>query len=88
MALDPTIVARFKHKVMAIEGYEVDQVTTDAQGIDHSVPINHVYNHHYELYLLGAQSTLELVHGNEQTAMGHGHVSQPLNTMDLKTFLY
>lgn len=53
--LPPEIVARFRDahnsssdgKVMAIVGYEVDQVQVLPNGTEIPVPITHAYNHHY-----------------------------------------
>merc|ERR1719506_1383615 len=59
------IVDRFKGKVMAITGYEQDQVMvvpTGKPGLnpeqDVSVPINWAYNHHYMAWMTGAHSEL------------------------------
>eukprot|EP01060_Flectonema_neradi_P036402 TRINITY_DN698_c1_g2_i1.p1 TRINITY_DN698_c1_g2~~TRINITY_DN698_c1_g2_i1.p1 ORF type:complete len:718 (+),score=175.93 TRINITY_DN698_c1_g2_i1:80-2155(+) len=49
--LPDEIVNRFDGKVMAMTGYEVDQVFRTPQG-DKSVPIYWAYNHHYCAWLL------------------------------------
>ena len=66
--LPPAIVARFKGKAMAIQGYEQDQVIVSPKGspgvhpeLDTSVPINWAYNHHYMAWMTGADSTMEHV---------------------------
>lgn len=53
MKLPPSIIERFADgRVLALTGYEVDQVQTlDDDGTDVSVPITHSYNHHYLAYL-------------------------------------
>jgi hypothetical protein len=72
--LPPKIVERFKGKVMAITGYEQDQVMvvpTGQPGVnpeqDVSVPINWAYNHHYMAWMTGAHSEMVQVeaHGND-----------------------
>jgi len=70
--LPADIVARFANKTIAIVGYEVDQVYREATG-DVPVPIIWAYNHHYEAYLLGAHSSLDLVKSTDQMAMGRNH---------------
>ncbi|KAK3083427.1 hypothetical protein FSP39_022315 [Pinctada imbricata] len=59
------IVDRFKGKVMAITGYEQDQVMVSPVGQpgvnpenDVSVPINWAYNHHYMAWMTGAHSKM------------------------------
>lgn len=51
--LPPDIVQRFDGKIMAVVGYEVDQVLfdTDGKGEEASVPITWAYNHHYAAFL-------------------------------------
>merc|ERR1719487_1872618 len=74
--LPPHIVERFKGKVIAITGYEQDQVMvvpTGKPGLnpdqDVSVPINWAYNHHYMAWMTGVHS--EMV---EVTASGDDHI--------------
>lgn len=55
--LPADIVQRFNGKVMAITGFESDQVM-QFKGKETSVPINWVYNHHYVFYVKGADSEL------------------------------
>ena len=52
IALPLNIVDRFKGKMMAITGYEADQVFKTSNG-DVSVPIYWAYNHHWFAWLLG-----------------------------------
>ena len=61
--LPPDIVKRFDGKVIAIQGYEQDQVMVSPVGSpglnpekDVSVPINWAYNHHYCAYMGGKHS--------------------------------
>lgn len=50
ITLPDEIVDRFRGKVMAVVGYEVDQVKPDGS----SVFITHAYNHHYVSWLLNS----------------------------------
>ncbi|KAH3737860.1 uncharacterized protein LOC127850309 [Dreissena polymorpha] len=59
------IIDRFKGKVMAITGYEQDQVMVTPTGkpglnpdLDVSVPINWAYNHHYMAWMTGDHSEM------------------------------
>eukprot|EP00322_Chrysochromulina_rotalis_P000677 CAMPEP_0115847920 /NCGR_PEP_ID=MMETSP0287-20121206/10641_1 /TAXON_ID=412157 /ORGANISM="Chrysochromulina rotalis, Strain UIO044" /LENGTH=898 /DNA_ID=CAMNT_0003301789 /DNA_START=6 /DNA_END=2702 /DNA_ORIENTATION=+ len=59
------ILERFKGKVIAITGYEQDQVLVSPVGqpgvnpdLDVSVPINWAYNHHYMMWMTGKHSQL------------------------------
>ena len=46
--LPDALTKRFENKVMALMGYEVDQVRTDPEtGEEVSMPITWAYNHHY-----------------------------------------
>eukprot|EP00937_MAST-01D_sp_MAST-1D-sp2_P001435 g1435.t1 len=72
--LPKELVMRFKGKVMAITGYEIDQVMTDdprskvnTHDNDRSVPIYNAYNHHYFSWLTGEDS--ELVDLDEPTLL-------------------
>ena len=58
--LPADIVARFDGKVMAVTGYEADQVMV-VDGVETSVPITWAYNHHFEHHLSGKNSVLERV---------------------------
>ena len=53
--LPQDITDRFENKVMAVVGYEVDQVRTDPDGFDVPVPITHAYNHHYAAWLVNSR---------------------------------
>eukprot|EP00005_Dracoamoeba_jomungandri_P011599 CAMPEP_0174265228 /NCGR_PEP_ID=MMETSP0439-20130205/25700_1 /TAXON_ID=0 /ORGANISM="Stereomyxa ramosa, Strain Chinc5" /LENGTH=693 /DNA_ID=CAMNT_0015351583 /DNA_START=91 /DNA_END=2172 /DNA_ORIENTATION=+ len=72
--LPAEIVKRFDNKVMAVIGYEVDQVRKTPQG-DVSVPIFWAYNHHYEAYLVGKDSQLvkKFVQPGQDTEYGYNH---------------
>ena len=61
--LDPAVVDKFKGKIMAVVGYETDQVIKSPGG-DVSVPITHAYNHHYCAYMSGALSEMKQVTGD------------------------
>ena len=77
--LPPEIVRRFEGKVMAITGYEMDQVMVNPVGHpgvnpkeDVSVPINWAYNHHYMAYMTGVHSELKRVPAAPGDPMAHG----------------
>mmetsp|Transcript_36428 Transcript_36428/g.67040 ORF Transcript_36428/g.67040 Transcript_36428/m.67040 type:complete len:907 (-) Transcript_36428:128-2848(-) len=77
--LPPQIVKRFAGKVIALTGYEQDQVMvtpTGQPGVnpdkDVSVPINWAYNHHYMAWMTGAHSELKRVPAAEGDPMAHG----------------
>jgi len=77
--LPKAIVDRFKGKVMAITGYEQDQVMVVPTGHpganpeqDVSVPINWAYNHHYMAWMNGAHSELKQVQCDPEDPMSHG----------------
>lgn len=55
--LPKDIVSRFDGKVMAITGYEADQVVKTPEG-DKSIPIYHQYNHHYFAWLTGKDAEI------------------------------
>jgi hypothetical protein len=63
--LPKNIVSRFDNKKIAIVGYEVDQVFTDTNGVDSSVPITWAYNHHYEAYLRNGENSFEKIGENK-----------------------
>lgn len=78
-SLPDHIVERFKGKVIAITGYEHDQVMVTPAGqpgvnpeADVSVPINWAYNHHYGIYLTGKHSEMQKVHVAPGDPMAHG----------------
>ena len=58
--LPPELVAEFDGKVMALVGFEADQVRRTPEG-DVSVPITIAYNHHYGANLIGKGSRMEYV---------------------------
>ena len=54
------VAKRFDGKVMAVVGFEADQVRKTPDG-DVSVPINVAYNHHYGATLVGSGSAMKKV---------------------------
>lgn len=79
LQLPPAIVKRFAGKVMAITGYEFDQVMVNPVGQpgvnptkDVSVPITWAYNHHYSVTLTGNYSELVRVQPSLTGTMDHG----------------
>ena len=64
----------FDGKVMAVIGFEVDQVRVDERGSEVSVPINVAYNHHFETRMAGKKSSFERYRQSvHRTRTGHGH---------------
>mmetsp|Transcript_42291 Transcript_42291/g.76666 ORF Transcript_42291/g.76666 Transcript_42291/m.76666 type:complete len:891 (-) Transcript_42291:222-2894(-) len=79
LPLPSHIVKRFAGKVIAITGYEHDQVMVQPQGRpgmfprrDASVPISWAYNHHYQFWILGNSTDLRQVPASRQDPMAHG----------------
>lgn len=79
------IIDRFAGKVMAITGYEQDQVMvtpTGQPGVnpdkDVSVPINWAYNHHYMAWMTGAHSELKQVSAEPGDPMAHGATTKKI----------
>lgn len=77
--LPQEIVERFKGKVMAITGYEQDQVMVTPTGKpglnpekDVSVPINWAYNHHYMAWMTGEHSEMKMVDADINDVSAHG----------------
>jgi len=77
--LPPKIVERFAGKVMAITGYEQDQVMVNPvghpgvnPGKDTSVPINWAYNHHYMAWMVGNYSEMVNVRADPEDVSAHG----------------
>ena len=73
------IVRRFAGKVIAITGYEQDQVLVDPVGQpgvhperDVSVPINWAYNHHYMCWVTGEHSEMKEVAAEPGDTSAHG----------------
>ena len=84
-SLPDDIVKRFDGKVMAIMGYEQDQVIVDPVGKpgqnpdkDTSVPINWAYNHHYMAWMVGKHSEMkEMPVGRDSYGSGaHGKTTE------------
>eukprot|EP01062_Namystynia_karyoxenos_P072098 TRINITY_DN67_c0_g2_i2.p1 TRINITY_DN67_c0_g2~~TRINITY_DN67_c0_g2_i2.p1 ORF type:complete len:775 (+),score=214.49 TRINITY_DN67_c0_g2_i2:95-2419(+) len=71
VAIPEQIRKRFAGKVMAITGYEQDQVMKTASG-DVSVPINWAYNHHYMSWMTGSHSTMKEVEADPNDVSSHG----------------
>ena len=73
------IVKRFKGKVIAITGYEMDQVMVEPVGQpgvdpsqDLSVPINWAYNHHYMCWMTGEHSSMTEIVAEPGDTSAHG----------------
>ncbi|CAB9518140.1 expressed unknown protein [Seminavis robusta] len=77
------IASKYKGQVMAVIGFELDQVRIDKDGKERSVPMNAVYNHHFEATMIGGDKTtrFELVSPKDsrivaqqqrRQRMGHG----------------
>lgn len=72
--LPPALVQRFDGKVMAIVGYETDQVVRgNGSTADVSWPITKAYNHHYEAYLTSKHSRMVKVPGNSLPMSENNH---------------
>jgi hypothetical protein len=80
--LPEEIIKRFEGKVLAITGYEQDQVMVNPVGKpgvnpeqDVSVPINWAYNHHYGFHLLGKHAELKEITITDENELweNHGH---------------
>jgi len=72
VALEKEIVDRFDGKVMAIVGFEADQVVRTTDG-DKSVPITWAYNHHFEAYMKGSMSVMRRTTPEESHKVGHSY---------------
>lgn len=77
--LPDAIIKRFAGKVIAITGYEQDQVMVDPVGHpgvnpdkDVSVPINWAYNHHYMAWMVGNYSSMVEVKADAEDVSAHG----------------
>jgi len=77
--LPQDIIDRFAGKVMAIVGYEQDQVMVTPVGQpgvnpdqDVSVPINWAYNHHYMAWMTGKYSEMREVNADPNDVSAHG----------------
>ena len=84
-------IKRFAGKVMAITGFEQDQVLVDPVGQpgvnpdrDVSVPINWAYNHHFEAYLKGAKAELKQVPVDPKDWTNHGGPNAPARTVAIE----
>jgi hypothetical protein len=67
------IQERFADKIMAVTGYEVDQVRITSGGGEKSIPITWAYNHHYGAYLSNSNKTrlVKRKAGKERMYMNH-----------------
>jgi hypothetical protein len=73
VVLPPAIVERFSGKVMAIVGYEVDQVQlADDGGKDKPVPVTWAYNHHYSAWLLDSNKAKIVKKSGQRPGTSHG----------------
>jgi len=73
-------VKNYDNKVMAIVGYEFDQVIQNADGTESPVPVTWSYNHHYSARVVGkyAEMYQEGVDGQQDPrAKNIGHLSGP-----------
>jgi hypothetical protein len=74
------MVKQYDGKVMAIVGYEFDQVIKNPDGSETPVPITWSYNHHYSARVVGKYAEMEQVpvsgHG-DPLAKNAGHLSPP-----------
>lgn len=58
ISLDSKLISRFEGKVMAISGYEMDQVIVYPNGTEEPIPCTWSYNHHYVAHIQGSNSKL------------------------------
>jgi hypothetical protein len=80
LPLPDDVVKRFAGKVIAITGYEQDQVMVTPTGqpgvnpeLDVSVPINWAYNHHYMVWMSGSDAEfVEVPSDGSRDAVAHG----------------
>lgn len=87
--LPENITQRFNNNVMAIVGYEQDQIFRTPHG-DVSVPITWSYNHHYEAFLQGKNAELvQIIYNDRQDYGTYNHGAKrlwkviPVNTSDI-----
>ena len=59
--LPDSVVQEFQDKAMAVIGFELDQVLTLQDGTERSIPMNALYNHHFESTMIGGQAQFQLV---------------------------
>eukprot|EP00040_Diaphanoeca_grandis_P018294 m.96161 g.96161 ORF g.96161 m.96161 type:complete len:848 (-) comp26871_c0_seq2:157-2700(-) len=77
--LPDNIIQEFDGRTMAVVGFEIDQVMKNDDG-DISVPINVVYNHHFESTMAGANTQFEkVVLKPGETPQQHGGHGAPNN---------
>ena len=83
--LSKEIVSRFNNKVMAITGYEMDQVIVYPNKTEESIPCTWSYNHHYVAHLQGANSKMVKVKSSPNYEMwdfSHGPESYKFVTIN------
>ena len=88
--LSKEIVSRFNNKVMAITGYEMDQVIVYPNKTEESIPCTWSYNHHYVAHLQGANSKMVKVKSSPNYEMwdfSHGPESYKFVTINVWTFI-
>ena len=84
--LPADVVSRFAGKGMVVAAFEMDQVQKDPKGgPDISVPINVVYNHHFESNMVGARAHFEKVvfDGPDDPRLAELKANSPHGTPDL-----
>ena len=59
--LPKEMVEKYANSSVAIVGWEIDQIFYDADGKEHSLPINANYNHHYVAQLVGGTTTFKKI---------------------------
>jgi hypothetical protein len=59
--LPKEMVDKYANSSVAIVGWEIDQIFYDADGQEHSLPINANYNHHYVAQLVGGSTTFKKI---------------------------
>ena len=83
--LSKELVSRFNNKVMAITGYEMDQVIVHPDKSEESIPCSWSYNHHYVAHLQGSNSKMIKVKNNPNYEMwdfSHGPESYKFVTIN------
>eukprot|EP00051_Salpingoeca_urceolata_P026537 m.477668 g.477668 ORF g.477668 m.477668 type:complete len:870 (+) comp20913_c0_seq1:229-2838(+) len=77
--LPEEIIKRFDGRTMAVVGFEVNQVRKLPDGSEVTVPINVVYNHHFESDMIGKAAKLIKVDQDDPRVprTGHHHPYDP-----------
>ena len=77
VSLPKHIVDKYQSKVMAVVGFEVDQVRLNENQQEESLPITAAYNHHFESTMIGGNARFELASPDDprlvelHATMGH-----------------